>query len=104
VNEPLGDGTDDEIFRDRYENVVAAVVREFSPELLLISAGYDAHELDPLCGLQVCTETFNWVTEKLVEVANECCEGRLVMVLEGGYSIEALKACAEGALRVLEGE
>ena len=103
VNEPLADETDDEIFRDRYENVVMPVLREFCPELLLISAGYDAHELDPLGGLRVSTETFNWVTEKFVEVAKECCEGRLVMVLEGGYSIDALKACAEGALRVLEG-
>lgn len=101
LNVPLGRG-DDEEYRDVYENAVIPLIEEYNPELVLVSAGYDAHAMDPLGGFSLTTETFNWLTEKLVSVAKKCCGGKIIMVLEGGYNVEALRECAEGALNVLE--
>jgi acetoin utilization deacetylase AcuC-like enzyme len=90
ANVPLSPGSGSAPFRAAYTDVILPALRDFNPDLLLISAGFDAHIQDPLCQLNVTTEDFAWVTEELMDVADECCEGRLVSTLEGGYDLDAL--------------
>jgi acetoin utilization deacetylase AcuC-like enzyme len=68
-------------------------LRDWSPELMLISAGFDAHIDDPLGGLRWKTNDFQWLTRAICDVADECCERRVVSCLEGGYDLEALSEC-----------
>ncbi len=73
------------------------------PELLIVSAGFDAHRADPLAQLRLDTEDFGWITDRLLEVAGECCGGRVVSLLEGGYDLDALAASAALHVRRLLG-
>ena len=66
----------------------------FDPDFILVSAGFDAHEHDPLAGLNWTTEDFGWITSQLCSLAHEMCDGRLVSVLEGGYDLNALADAA----------
>ena len=90
VNIPLPPGSTGEFMRQKYEALVFPVLRKFEPDLILISAGFDAHEADPLAELNWSTADFSWLTERLCKIAEECCEGRLVSTLEGGYDLKAL--------------
>ncbi|MBT3916773.1 MAG: histone deacetylase family protein [Rhodospirillaceae bacterium] len=90
VNVPLSPGSGSEPFRAAYTDVILPALREFNPDLLLISAGFDAHIQDPLCQLNVTTADFAWISEELLAAADTCCDGRLVSTLEGGYDLEAL--------------
>lgn len=103
LNVPFPAGTGDAEFKKVYADIVIPVIEEYCPELLLVSAGYDAHKDDPLGGLEVSTGTYNWLTSEFVKAAKKCCNGALVFVLEGGYNVDALKECAEGALKEMEG-
>ena len=78
--------------RDVYESHVFPKLLEWQPELLLISAGFDAHFDDPLAQLQWETEDFAWLTGRLCDVADRTCDGRVVSTLEGGYDLDALGA------------
>ena len=69
-------------------------MQAFHPELLVVSAGFDAHRADPLAQLRVDTADFGWITDKLMAVADTCCGGRVVSILEGGYDLPALAASA----------
>jgi acetoin utilization deacetylase AcuC-like enzyme len=69
-------------------------LEEFRPQLLLISAGFDAHMRDPLADLMLETEDFGWLTRELRRIARRHADGRMVSMLEGGYDLEALKECA----------
>jgi acetoin utilization deacetylase AcuC-like enzyme len=102
LNVPLPDGTGSQVFRDVMERLVLPRVAAFSPQLLIISAGFDAHEADPLAGMNLTTEDFAWVTEKLCDLADRHCEGRVVSSLEGGYDLEALGASVAAHVKVLE--
>jgi len=90
-NVPLAPGAGSVEFRAGYENRILPALQNFAPDLLIISAGFDAHARDPLAQLQVQTEDYGWVTERLLEVADECCQGRVVSLLEGGYDLDALR-------------
>ena len=90
INIPLPPGSTGELMRQKYEALVFPVLRKFEPDLILISAGFDAHEADPLAELNWSTADFSWLTERLCKIAEECCEGRLVSTLEGGYDLKAL--------------
>ena len=90
VNIPLPPRSTGALMRQKYEALVFPVLQNFEPELILISAGFDAHEADPLAELNWSTEDFSWLTERLCKIAEECCEGRLVSTLEGGYDLKAL--------------
>jgi acetoin utilization deacetylase AcuC-like enzyme len=90
VNIPLPPGSTGELMRQKYEALVFPALRKFKPDLILISAGFDAHEADPLAELNWSTADFSWLTERLCKIAEECCEGRLVSTLEGGYDLKAL--------------
>jgi len=90
VNAPLraGDGGDE--FREAFEVTILPRLKEFRPDLLVISAGFDAHMRDPLANLNLKEEDYAWVTKKLMEVADASAQGRIVSVLEGGYDLQGL--------------
>ena len=76
-------------------------VRAFKPDLILVSAGFDAHRDDPLADLMLETEDFAWVTERLCDLADELCGGKLVSCLEGGYNLYALAESVAAHVDVL---
>ena len=102
LNVPLPGGTGSAGFRAAYEDVVFPRIEAFKPELLIISAGFDAHKADPLAGMELETEDFAWVTARLCDLADEHCGGRVVSSLEGGYDLDALGASAAAHVQVLE--
>ncbi|CCQ74148.1 histone deacetylase family protein [Magnetospira sp. QH-2] len=89
-NHPLDPGSGSEDFRRAYEDVIFPKIRQWKPDLLIISAGFDAHAKDPLAYLRLQDEDFGWVTEGLLTIADDCCDGRAVSVLEGGYDLTGL--------------
>ena len=92
VNVPLGPGSGSAEFRAGMEERVFPALRAFSPELILVSAGFDGHESDPLATLRLVEDDYAWVSERLCGIADEVCGGRLVSTLEGGYDLDALAA------------
>jgi acetoin utilization deacetylase AcuC-like enzyme len=103
VNLPLEVGAVDEDYRLVFEEVVLPVLRQFRPELLLVSAGFDAHVRDPLAGMRLTTPAFAAMTMALRTVAEECGGGRLAVITEGGYDLEALGASLEAVAGTLDG-
>ena len=89
VNVPLEAGATDDDYHLVFDEVVVPVVRAFRPDLILVSAGLDAHERDPLGGMRLTTAAFGAMTMALRQVADECCDGRIVAVTEGGYDLVA---------------
>ena len=90
VNVPLKPGTGSEAFRAAYTKTILPKLNTFEPQLLLVSAGFDAHRKDPLCQLNLNSDDFSWVTKHLIEVADNHCQGMLISTLEGGYDLDAL--------------
>src|SRR5215467_3416925 len=90
VNAPLSPGDGGAQFRTAMETVILPRLRDFRPDLIVISAGFDAHQRDPLANLNLLEADFQWATLKLMEVANETARGRVVSLLEGGYDLEGL--------------
>ena len=76
--------------RTAYEGQVLPALRAFNPELVMISAGFDAHVNDPLANLNWLDSDFAWVTREICKIAAECCGGRVVSTLEGGYDLDGL--------------
>jgi acetoin utilization deacetylase AcuC-like enzyme len=101
LNVPLRAGTDGAGFRAAMERIVLPAVDAFRPELILVSAGFDAHRDDPLAGLRLTADDFGWITGRLCDLADAHAGGRLVSVLEGGYDLEALAASAAAHVTVL---
>jgi acetoin utilization deacetylase AcuC-like enzyme len=104
VNLPLEVGAVDEDYQIAFSQVVLPVLRQFEPDLLIISAGFDAHERDPLGGMRLTTTAFAAMTSELRAVADECCRGRIVAAVEGGYDLQALAASLDAAIDSLSGE
>jgi acetoin utilization deacetylase AcuC-like enzyme len=94
VNLPLRPGSGPLEFRQAWEGTGLPALEAFGPDLLLVSAGFDAHKADPLAEIRLQTEDFGWITDRLIGVAERCCDGRIVSVLEGGYDLDALAASA----------
>ena len=92
VNRPLRDGAGREEFRTAFGEWIMPALGQFAPDLVIVSAGFDAHRADPLAGLNLTEADFVWVTEQLLGFAERYCGGRLVSTLEGGYDLEALAA------------
>ena len=90
VNVPLPRGCDSAQFRAAISTLVLPSLRAFAPEILIVSAGFDAHRLDPLAGMNLEDSDFHWITRELMEIADQSCNGRIVSILEGGYSLDAL--------------
>lgn len=100
-NVELPPGTKSGPFRKAYEDKILPQLRSFDPDIIIISAGFDAHALDPLAHLRLEAEDFTWVTEEILKVAGECCDHRVVSVLEGGYNIDALAASVSAHVKTL---
>ncbi len=100
LNVPLDAGAKDDEIEKKYAEQVIPAVRNFKPDLLMISAGFDAHEMDPLGQLRMTSEGFGRLTKMLLELANEVCEGRVVLVTEGGYDLEALSDSLKAVIAV----
>ena len=90
VNAPLRPGDGGEEFREAMETAVLPRLESFAPDLVIISAGFDAHMRDPLANLNFLEADYTWVTQKLMELADRHANGRVVSVLEGGYDLEGL--------------
>jgi acetoin utilization deacetylase AcuC-like enzyme len=100
-NALLSPGADGPAFRAAWDRTLLPALEAFAPQLLIVSAGFDAHSADPLAELRVETEDFAWLTSRLLAVALVHCGGRLVSVLEGGYDLHALAASAAAHVRTL---
>ncbi|MDO1529546.1 histone deacetylase family protein [Fulvimonas sp. R45] len=103
VNGCLSAGDGSYAFRELWEGRLLPRLRAFRPQLLLVSAGFDAHRDDPLADLRLGSEDYAWLTGKLVDIAREHAGGRLVSTLEGGYDLAALARCAAAHVAALAG-
>ena len=103
VNAPLAPGDGGAKFRAAFENLILPQLEKFSPELVVISAGFDAHHRDPLASINLTGEDFGWVTRKLMDLADKSAGGRVVSVLEGGYDLEGLKESVASHVTALMG-
>ena len=101
VNVPLPPGAGGEAFRAAMLGRVLPAVDAHRPEMILVSAGFDAHARDPLANLNLTEADFAWVTERLCDLADKHCGGRIVSTLEGGYDLGALAASVAAHVRVL---
>ncbi|MGH6683863.1 MAG: histone deacetylase family protein, partial [Pseudolabrys sp.] len=103
VNAPLSAGDGGDAFRDAFETVILPRLREFRPDILVISAGFDAHTRDPLANLNLVEEDYTWVTKKLMDIANDSAQGRIVSILEGGYDLQGLSRSVAAHVTALMG-
>jgi acetoin utilization deacetylase AcuC-like enzyme len=103
VNVALETGATDADYREVFNALVSPVLRQFEPDILLVSAGFDAHERDPLGGMRLTSGAFGAMTQELCAVADECCEGRLVAITEGGYDLTALEESLAAVVDALAG-
>lgn len=102
LNIPLAPGTGSSEMRKAYAEQVFPRLRAFKPELVIISAGFDAHQDDPLANLNWTTGDFAWLTSEICTIAEEICEGRIVSTLEGGYDLDALSAATKAHVEELK--
>ena len=101
VNAPLSPQTGSMHFREAFNTRVLPTLRDVGPDLVIISAGFDAHHRDPLAEINLTADDFDWATGKLMEIAGESCDNRVVSVLEGGYDLVGLAESAGAHVRRL---
>ncbi len=101
VNVELAPGSGSAAFRAAWADVILPALDAFRPELIIVSAGFDAHKADPLAQLRVETADFVWLTRELMAMADAHCARRIVSLLEGGYDLQALASCAAAHVRAL---
>ena len=103
LNCPMPAGSTDAEYAQVFREIILPRMREFNPEFIIISAGFDAHKDDPLAGICLSTEFFGWMTDRVIEIADQYCAGRIISVLEGGYNLTMLPLCIEQHLQRLAG-
>src|SRR3984893_9155568 len=103
VNAPLAPDDGSAKFRAAFENLILPQLQKFSPELIIVSAGFDAHYRDPLASINLKADDFGWVTRKLMDVADAGAQGRIVSGLEGGYDLQGLKESVAAHVSALMG-
>lgn len=101
INVPFPPGVGDEGYLQAFQQILAPAARNFAPELILISAGYDAHWMDPLADEHLSITGYSLLVKELLALADELCNGRIVFALEGGYNLEVLPHCILTTLRDL---
>ena len=101
LNLPLPPNSDGSYMRSIYREQVFPKIRSFSPDLILLSAGFDAHIDDPLAELKWEVDDFAWITREVCNLAMDCCSSRVVSILEGGYNLDALAACTKAHIENL---
>ncbi len=104
VNVPLPPGCRDEEYAAVFQDILRPVALSFRPELILVSAGMDTHAADPLGGMALTEEGFACMTRILIGIAEDCCSGRLLLSLEGGYDLEGLRDSVRAVLEELAGQ
>src|SRR5215475_278972 len=104
VNLPIDAGGTDEDFELAYNTVAFPILRQFRPQLILVSAGFDALDDDPLAGMRLTVNEFARLTAAMVAIADEYCSGRVVAVTEGGYDLGGLASCLRAVSKVLSGD
>jgi acetoin utilization deacetylase AcuC-like enzyme len=104
VNLPLEAGATDADYDLVYRRIAYPVLEQFRPDLILVSAGFDAFVDDPIGGMRVTEEQFGRLTASIVRLADRLCEGRVVAVTEGGYDLPGLGVCMRAAVRALDGD
>ncbi|XP_008808492.1 histone deacetylase 14 [Phoenix dactylifera] len=104
LNLPLPGGSGDNSMRSVFDEVIVPCAQRFKPEIILVSAGYDAHALDPLAGLQFTTGTYYMLASNIKQLAKELCGGRCVFFLEGGYNLKSLSNSVVDTFRAFLGE
>jgi len=101
LNLPLPPGSGSRAFRRAWTGLGLPALHAFGPDLVLLSAGFDAHELDPLAQLELVDDDFGWLTSEVSDYAQDRCRGRVVSVLEGGYHLDALASASAAHVRAL---
>ena len=101
LNAPLPPLADGQAFRVAWTTRLLPALEAFRPQLLLVSAGFDAHRRDPLAQLQLDAEDYAWLTDELRSIADRHARGRIVSTLEGGYDLQALGECSVAHVRAL---
>ena len=104
VNIPLAAGATDADYEHVYEAIAWPILRAFTPQLILVSAGFDAYKDDPLGGMRLDADCFGRLTAQIVAVANDCCDGRVVAVTEGGYHLKGIADSLRAAIAALDDE
>lgn len=103
VNVPLPPGAGAPLYQDAWESAIVPAVEAFQPDLILLSAGFDAHRLDPLAGMLLESGDYHSLTRWTVALAERHCQGRLISILEGGYHLEALTESVIAHVQALSG-
>ena len=103
LNCPMPAGSDDSHYEQAFREKILPAVNSYSPDVILISAGFDAHQADPLGSINLSTAFYAWMTERMLETADQHANGRLISVLEGGYALDALAASVSAHLQSLAG-
>jgi len=104
INIPLSMGVGDEGYKRLYSDLVFPILRRFQPELILVSAGFDAHWNDPLANIGLSLTGYHWLCQSLINLAAELCQGRIVFTLEGGYNLDVLALGVGNVFRALLGD
>jgi len=103
LNLPLAPGDGSEAFRRVWSTLGLPAVHSFAPDLILVSAGFDAHVRDPLAQLEVEDADFHWLSREMCDLADDSCQGRLASILEGGYDMQALACAGRAHVMALQG-
>ena len=101
LNIPIQAKTDGPAFRQKFDEIILPRLDSYKPEILIISAGFDAHYKDPLANIELMTEDYEWITHRLCDIADEHADGRLISSLEGGYNLAALAESVAVHVKVL---
>ena len=101
LNIPIQANTDGPAFRQKFDEIILPRLDSYKPEILIISAGFDAHYKDPLANIELMTEDYEWITHRLCDIADEHADGRLISSLEGGYNLAALAESVAVHVKVL---
>jgi acetoin utilization deacetylase AcuC-like enzyme len=101
LNLPIHVSSGDDDYKNVFDTNLLPAVLKYKPDFIAVSAGFDAHVRDPLGGMRVTTGGYRWMAQLLSALANECCDGKLMYVLEGGYDLSALRDSSEVVLETL---
>ncbi|HLA40474.1 MAG TPA: histone deacetylase, partial [Candidatus Glassbacteria bacterium] len=104
LNLPIAPGTADNEYLEAFSGRALPAIEDFSPQIILISAGFDAHEADPLAGLNLTVEAFDRMIERVCALSERLCDGRIITVLEGGYDLDVLARAVAGHIEALLGD
>jgi acetoin utilization deacetylase AcuC-like enzyme len=101
LNIPIQANTDGPTFKQKFDEIILPRLDSYEPEILIISAGFDAHYKDPLANIELMTEDYEWITHRLCDIADEHADGRIISSLEGGYNLAALADSVAVHVKVL---